>query len=90
MVYFILLFTTGALVLNAVVGDSGVLTRLREGRQQRELAADVERLRAENAKLKQEVRRLRNDPAAVEEIARDKLGLIRPGEKLFILADPKR
>ena len=45
------------------------------------------RQRAENARLREEVRRLEEDPAAIEEIARRDLGLIRPGEKLFIVKD---
>ena len=32
-------------------------------------------------------RRLREDPAAIEEIARRELGLIKPGERVFILKD---
>jgi cell division protein FtsB len=30
---------------------------------------------------------LREDPAAIEDIARRDLGLIKPGEKLFIIKD---
>ena len=41
----------------------------------------------ENARLREEARRLREDPSAIEEIARRELGLIVPGEKLFILKD---
>jgi cell division protein FtsB len=32
---------------------------------------------------------LRENPQAIEEIARRELGLIRPGEKLFIIKDVK-
>ena len=45
--------------------------------------------KAENARLREEVRRLTEDPAAIEEVARRELGLIRPGEKLFIIKDVK-
>jgi cell division protein FtsB len=44
-------------------------------------------LRSENAALREEARRLREDPAAIEEIARRELGLMSPGEKLFIIRD---
>ena len=40
-------------------------------------------LEAENARLAREIDALRNDPAAAEAVARDELGLIRPGEKVF-------
>ena len=37
--------------------------------------------------LREDARRLREDPAAIEEIARRELGLMSPGEKLFIIRD---
>jgi len=43
--------------------------------------------RTENARFREEARRLREDPTAIEELARRELGLIRPGEKLFIIRD---
>ncbi|MFB3852322.1 MAG: septum formation initiator family protein [Vicinamibacterales bacterium] len=87
MLYCILLIATGGLVLNSVVGENGVLARLRAARQIDELRASLEAIRAENKRLREEVDRLQNDPSAVEEIARRELGLIRPGEKLFIIGD---
>jgi cell division protein FtsB len=43
--------------------------------------------RLENARLREEARRLREEPEAIEEIARRELGLIKPGETLFIIKD---
>jgi len=40
-------------------------------------------LRREVARLRVEVRQLRDDPAAVERIARDQLGLVRKSEIVF-------
>ena len=37
--------------------------------------------------MREEARRLREDPSAIEELARQELGLIKPGEKLFIVKD---
>ena len=50
-------------------------------------AAATLRQRAENQWLREEARRLREDPSAIEEIARRDLGLIKPGEKVFIIKD---
>jgi cell division protein FtsB len=58
-------------------------------RQYRELGASLDSLRRENAKLRDEARRLKEDPATIESLARDQLGLIRPGEIVFILKDLK-
>jgi cell division protein FtsB len=86
-VHFVLLFVAALIVLDALVGDQGLMATLRARHQYDELAATIARQRAENARLLDEVRRLRDDPATIEEVARRELGLIRPGEKLFIIKD---
>jgi cell division protein FtsB len=78
--------------VDALVGEKGLTENLRARRASRALAADVSRLRAENAALREQVRGLREDPAAVEAVAREELGLIRRGELLILLKDgrPRR
>jgi len=83
---YLLGFVTCVLVANAVVGERGVVAMLRANREYAELAARIERLRGENAALRETVRRLTEEPRMIEEVARQELGLIRPGEKLFIFA----
>jgi cell division protein FtsB len=77
------------LIIDALVGDRGFLAMLKARQQYRTLEASLARARAENAKLREEARELREDPQAIEDIARRDLGLIRPGEKLFIVKDVK-
>jgi cell division protein FtsB len=77
------------IVVDALVGDQGLLVMLRARRQHDELAAAIAGQKAENARLREEARRLTEDPAAIEEVARRELGLIRPGEKVFIIKDLK-
>jgi len=66
------------------------LPRLRA--MQKELA-DVEtenaELRRDIAHLRAEVQELRDDPAAVERIARDQLGLVRKSEVVFQFGKPR-
>lgn len=85
----LVLFAAIVLIVDGLVGDRGFLAMLRARRQYDELSAVLERQRAENARLRDEAGRLRNDPAAIEELARRELGLIRPGEKVFIIKDLK-
>ena len=87
IVQVLLLFIAAVIVVDALVGEQGLFAMLRARRQADELAATIARQRAENARLREEVRRLTEDPAAIEEVARRELGLIRPGEKLFIVKD---
>ncbi len=49
----------------------------------RELTAENERLDREVRALQREVDQLGNDPAAIERVARDELGMIRSDEIVF-------
>jgi cell division protein FtsB len=80
---------TLVLVIDALVGEKGLMETLRARRQYRELSGSIDRLRGENARLREEMRRLREDPRTIESLAREELGLIRPGELLFIVKDAR-
>ena len=82
-----LLFVASVIVVNGLVGDRGLLAMLRARHEGDRLSATIARQRAENARLRDEARRLREDPDAIEEIARRELGLIKPGERVFIVKD---
>ena len=85
----LLVFVTLVLVINALVGERGLMETLRARKQHQELVSSIERLRTENARLRDHARRLRTDPATIEALARQELGLIKPGEMLFIIKDAK-
>ena len=85
----LLVFVTVVLVINALVGERGLTETLRARKQHQELATAIDRLKADNARLRDEARRLRSDPSAIEALARQELGLIKPGELLFIVKDAK-
>ena len=87
LVHLLLLFVSVLIVVDALVGNRGLLAMLGARRQHAEFAAGIAHQRAENARLREEVSRLTDDPSAIEEIARRDLGLIRPGEKVFIVKD---
>lgn len=76
-----------AIVIDALFGDRGLVDTVRARREYAALEAHVERTRAENARLRDQARRLREDPATIESLARQELGLIRPGEQLFIIRE---
>ena len=82
-----LVFITAVIVIDAIAGEKGLLALLEARREYSVLERSLERARAENAELRDLARRLREDPAAIEEQARRELGLIKPGEVLFIVKD---
>jgi cell division protein FtsB len=87
IVHLLLIFVASVIVVDALVGDRGLVAMLRARHEYDELSGAVARQRAENARLRETARRLREDPSAIEEIARRELGLIKPGERVFIVKD---
>ena len=87
IVRLLLLFVASVIVVDGLVGDRGLLAMLRARQEYDALSASIARQRADNTRLRETARRLREDPTAVEEIARRELGLIKPGERVFILKD---
>jgi len=87
IVRLLLALVATVIIVDGLVGDRGLLAMLRARHEYDDLAASIARQRAENARLRDQARRLRDDPTAIEEIARRELGLIRPGERVFIVKD---
>jgi cell division protein FtsB len=72
-----------ALVVGSLFGDRGIL-QLMAQRQRAGPAREIEEIRAEGVRLA-EIHALRTDPRAIERIAREELGLARPGETVFLV-----
>ena len=68
------------------IGDDAAVLAVPAGQ---ELVVAIDRMKAENARLREEARRLRTDPATIEAVARRELGLLKPGELLFIIKDAR-
>lgn len=79
--------TLVALVVGSIFGDRGLLEVLEQRRRTRALEQQVDELRAENARLSEQVRALRYDARAIERVAREQLGLARPGETVFLVSE---
>ena len=73
--------------VDALVGEKGLLETVKKRQQFEVLEQSIRRAKAENEQLVEEAKRLRSDPAAIEDLARRELGLMKQGEHLFILKD---
>jgi len=71
-----------------ILGEMGLIKYYRMKEQYNSLTAEIARLKRDNANLRTNVHSLKNDPAYIERIARDKLGLARPGEIVYYYGDP--
>lgn len=49
-------------------------------RELRRTRDSIDALRDENEKYRREIDALKNDPGAIEDIARSELGMVRPGD----------
>jgi cell division protein FtsB len=66
-----------------ILGEMGVVKYYRMKAQYTALTGEIAKLKRDNAKLAKDVHALRSDPAYLERIARDKLGLARQGEMVY-------
>jgi cell division protein FtsB len=71
------------LVVHDIFGTHGYLAMRRTQREIRKVQTDLDQLNKENLQLEEEVKELKTDPHKIEKIARDELGLARPGEVII-------
>ena len=82
-----LVFVSCVVLFDGLFGDRGLAQTIRARQELRRSSENLASLKRKNASAQDEVRRLREDPATLEAVARAELGLIRRGEILVILKD---
>ncbi len=75
-------------LVTRVMGEMGVVKYYRMKAQCTALTDDIAKLKQDNGRLRKEVFSLKNDSAYIERVARDKLGLARPGEIVYYYGEP--
>jgi cell division protein FtsB len=83
---FLILAATG---LNAFFGERGVLALIKAREEHAALDREVAELEAANDAIAAEIRALKSDPLVVERLAREVLGMARPGEIVVTLRYPE-
>lgn len=71
------------ILLQDVFGTHGLLAMHHSKKQIVEVRQGIQKLDHENEQLGQRVKELQSNPDAIERIARDRMGLARPGEFIF-------
>ena len=82
---YLLLLVTAVLLANAIIGNSGLFATARANREQAQLQEALDTLRSENRRLHRHVEALTSERHLLEDVARRELGMIRPGERLFVV-----
>jgi cell division protein FtsB len=78
------------MVVTSIFGKKGVMDIHRARLKLADLDGEVRRLEREKSRLEAEIRELEQNPKAVEKEARDKLWLIKPGEKVVVVPKPPK
>jgi len=71
------------LLVPLIVGDMGLVKYFKMRKTYHRLQEEIQQLSDANQKIEDEVRALRSDPVKIEQLARARLGLVRPGEVVY-------
>lgn len=84
------LLVVGLVVLlgHDVFGAHGLLAMRRAGSELERLRQEIQKINQENRELAEQIKALKSDPKMIERIAREEMGLARPGELIFKLPAP--
>jgi len=74
--------------IHDILGPHGFLAMRRTQKEMDQLRSEVNRINKENSTLADQATALKSDPQAIERIAREDMGLARPGEMIFKLPPP--
>jgi len=85
-----LFLIVAASTLNALFGDRGLLELFKARQEIESLDREIVTLRTQNQSLLEEIRALKTSPLAVERLARENLGLVKPGEIVLLIRDSGR
>ena len=76
-----------ALLVHDVFGAHGLIAMRRTQRDIAQIREQIGKINDENRSLSGQIVSLKSDPKAIERIAREEMGLARPGELIFKLPD---
>jgi cell division protein FtsB len=86
----VLLAVAIAVIAVLTFGNQGFLDMYRLYRMDRERAVEIAAAQSEIDSLRAEIERLKNDTAYIEWLARERLGMARRGERVFIIVEDER
>jgi cell division protein FtsB len=75
------------LLVHDIFGSHGIVAMRRTQKEIDQIRAQIGKINDENKSLTGQVISLKTDPKAIEHIAREEMGLARPGEMIFKIPD---
>ena len=92
MAIILLAGSTALIIMLFTIGDVGFINLWKAQKKLDTMNNEIEILEKETKLLEQNNENLKNDPFALEKIAREKYGYIKPGDKVFrikVITDKK-
>ena len=81
--HWFLVAALGMLLLQDVFGTHGLIAMRRSQQEAARVQKEIDQINEENRQMQERVKSLKSDPQAIERIAREEMGLARPGEYIF-------
>jgi cell division protein FtsB len=85
IVYAALALMVAALAIDGVFGAHGMIATYRLKLKVEKAQQHANNLQEENKVFADQVRKLKTQPSAIEHVARERMGLVKPGELVFKL-----
>ncbi|MEN2986269.1 MAG: septum formation initiator family protein [Thermodesulfovibrionaceae bacterium] len=84
-ILFCLIFSVifAFLIYNFFFGEMGYINYLKLKQNEKKLIKEIKEISVQNQILKREIELLKKEPAYQEKYAREKFGLVKPGEMVF-------
>ena len=79
-----------ALLVHDIFGAHGFIAMRRTQKEIEEIRQQIGKINTENKSLSDQVNSLKTDPKAIERIAREEMGLARPGELIYKIPDSSK
>ena len=76
-----------ALLVHDIFGAHGFIAMRKTQKEIEQIREQIGKLNSENQSLSGQVNSLKTDPKSIERIAREEMGLARPGEIIYKLSD---
>jgi cell division protein FtsB len=79
------IFMTSYFTYSFLFDSMGFMKYLSMKRTQAQIADDIQALQEKNARLRKDIDAVKNDPVTVETLARERLGMVRKDETVFLV-----
>jgi cell division protein FtsB len=79
----ILIIATLVLLFTLIFDGRGLMGRFERKNTVKKLQTDINTIKLQNEVIKNQIELIQNDPLEVEKIAREELGLSKPGEIIY-------